>query len=342
MKTRNMIKAWIMIVLPVTLQISTISYAQSSDGPGQSMESLQQYARDAIADSNRKANENKILMTMEALDNFNNTPRLQGWESLIFSEAIMGFTLGMPLDKFIEPYQAKEHPLGKPAASSALGGMLVGILNGADGMEVANISIFAKLNTPLEYYQVKSLDDRVAHLFSGIKVGFLRGQLCSISFSFNDNELARRAYDQIVAQHQVMASKVGSLRGTIGNGVLCARLAAKDGKEFLFSRDGFTMVNLPLIRACLNAEAQAMNREQQAAGQSRQDALANLGLGGEETGAGPSNPTLEQVAEQQRSSQSSRQDQMMELRRRQMEIDAENRAIREKANADRVRQSRSR
>jgi len=306
------------------------------------MESLQQYARDAIADSNRKANENKILMTMEALDNFNNTPRLQGWESLIFSEAIMGFTLGMPLDKFIEPYQAKEHPLGKPAASSALGGMLVGILNGADGMEVANISIFAKLNTPLEYYQVKSLDDRVAHLFSGIKVGFLRGQLCSISFSFNDNELARRAYDQIVAQHQVMASKVGSLRGTIGNGVLCARLAAKDGKEFLFSRDGFTMVNLPLIRACLNAEAQAMNREQQAAGQSRQDALANLGLGGEETGAGPSNPTLEQVAEQQRSSQSSRQDQMMELRRRQMEIDAENRAIREKANADRVRQSRSR
>ena len=339
MKVLHYIKIWAWITLPVTILISSISHAQSSDGPGDSMESLQQYARDAIADSNEKANENNILMTMAALDKFNATPRLPEWESLVFSESLLGYTLGIPLDKFIEPYQEKEIAFRKPAASAPLAGLLVGIFNKPEGMEVAGIPSDARMESPIDYFEVDSLDDRVKHLFSKIKVGFLRGQLCSVSMVFQDYELGWRAFDKIVAQHKVIASKTATLRHimqTRGEGIVYARLAASDGKEFWFSRDGFTMVNLPLIRACINEEAQALSQNKQAARQSQQDALADLGLGKDEPGAETHYPTPEEQRQQRMASEEDRQNKLLELRRIQMENDAKYKADKLKADAKRV------
>ena len=339
MRILNNIKAWGWITLPVTFLISTISNAQSSDGPGQSMESLQQYARDQIADSNKKANENNILMTMAALDKFNSTPRLQGWESLVFGEPLLSYALGMPLDKFIEPYQEKEMAFRKPAASAPFAGLLVGIFNNSEGMEVAGISLGTQMKTPVDYYEVDSLDDRVKHLFSNITVGFLRGQLLSVSLKFADYELGWRAFDKIVAQHKVVASKTGTLRHimeTRGDGIVCARLAANDGKEFWFSRDGFTMVNLPLIRACIDEEAQALSQSKLATSQSQQDALADLGLGKDDPGVETHYPTPEEQRQQRMASEEDRQNKLLEMRRIQMENDAKYEAEKRQAAAKQV------
>ena len=325
MKTVHIIKGWALITLPVAMLISTISNAQPSSGPGNSMESLEQYARDAIADSNIKANERNILMTMKALEKFNATPRLQAWESLVFSEAILGYTLGMPLDKFIEPYQEKGIAFRMPVTSAPLAGLLVGIFNEPEGLEVAGIPIDAQMKSPIDYYVVDSLDERVKHLFSNIKVGFLRGQLCSVSIVFTDYELGWRAFDKIVAQHKVVASKTDTLRHRMqarGDGIVYARLAANDGKEFWFSRDGFTMVNLPLIKACIDEEAQALGRNKQAAARSQQDALADLGLGKDEPGAEIHYPTPEEQRQQMMASEKDRQNKLLEMRRIQMENDA--------------------
>lgn len=339
MKILDNVKTWGWITLPVTILISTISNAQSSDGPGQSMESLQQYAKDQIADSKMKANENNILMTMAALEKFNATPRLQAWESLVFSEAILGYTLGMPLDKFIEPFQENESAFRKPAASAPFAGLLVGLFNNAEGMEIAGIPIDAKMKSPIDYYEVDSLDDRVKHIFTKNKVGFLRGQLCSVSIVFADYELGWRAFDKIVAQHKVVASKTGTLRHimeTRGDGIVCARLAANDGKEFWFSRDGFTMVNLPLIRACINEEAKALSQNKQAASQSQQDALADLGLGKDEPGSETHYPTPEEQRQQRMASEEDRQNKLLEMRRIQMENDARYEAEKRQAAAKQV------
>lgn len=349
MKILDNIKMWGWITLPVTILISTISNAQSSDGPGQSMESLQQYAKDAIADSKKKANENNILMTMAALDKFNATPRLQGWESLVFSESILGYTLGMPLDKFIEPFQENESAFRKPAASAPFAGLLVGLFNNAEGMEIAGIPMNAQMKSSIDYYEVDSLDDRVKQLFTKIKVGFLRGQLCTVSIVFSEYELGWRAFDKIVAQHNVIASKKGTLRHimeTRGEGIVFARLAANDSKEFWFSRDGFTMVNLPLIRACINEEAQALSQNKQAASQSQQDALADLGLGRDEPGAETHYPTPDEQRQQRVLSEEARRNQLLEMRRVQMENDATIEAEKSQATtrqvADRNAQSASR